>query len=550
MKKKRQAKEQLSLPRYNTPLLWLMLLSVPFSGVYHLHLMFLLGIFLVISFFFQVQSSPQISLPPKNIAVLLGLILLGHLLVLPLSVNTGMAISGFFRVLVWLVYYLYILTYTRAERKFVLTIVAYEAVFFALATSLAFCVDLLQSRENVNGRIDGLFEYANTWALYLLCSFVWILYEEKKSEKRKVFSLVSLTLGIFLTGSRGILLLLCGCLGFYLYQQRKNHQVKKTVIMAISLGVCLFFVANMLMDGLLTFRLTELSLNSSSINGRLLYYTDALTILGDNPLGIGRGGYLYLQSIYQTGIYTVLYVHNDYLQMALDGGIVAGMAFFLLPLALWRGKTLELGSKICILLLWIHLMVDFDGQYMFILWFLVLLGAEPSLKTWNVKKIHTFLSTGFLILSFSFFVLVYQKEFHGDYQSAYEMYPWDLSIAEKHLMTTLEKEEIAQKIVELTPLSMVAWDYYAKYSEGEPQLLGKFSYLQLNRYDENAYEELLLLLTENQEKHPEITKSIAEDVLLILEETQEKTSPFAYRIYDKVDFSWAEEMKQQFETLC
>ena len=48
-------------------------------------------------------------------------------------------------------------------------------------------------------------------------------------------------------------------------------------------------------------RLRAITLTSSSFNGRLLYDLDGLQMLLRHPLGVGRGGYLYIQPLEQTG---------------------------------------------------------------------------------------------------------------------------------------------------------------------------------------------------------------------------------------------------------
>ena len=72
------------------------------------------------------------------------------------------------------------------------------------------------------------------------------------------------------------------------------------------------------------------SLNSSTLLGRLLYWQDGIKILMDYPMGCGWRGYSFLQGLYQTGVYEVRYIHNDYLQLMLDGGILPGLLFLIL----------------------------------------------------------------------------------------------------------------------------------------------------------------------------------------------------------------------------
>ena len=74
-------------------------------------------------------------------------------------------------------------------------------------------------------------------------------------------------------------------------------------------------------------RLLRLTLNSSTLNGRILYWYDAVKMIVKNPLGLGYMGYFFMQPQFQTGNYVTKYVHNDILQLVLDAGIVVAVLF-------------------------------------------------------------------------------------------------------------------------------------------------------------------------------------------------------------------------------
>lgn len=537
--------------RYNTPLLWMFLFLCPLVGGYYVQSAFFLGAMLVVCLFLEISTKQHCMFPEKKQAYPLCALLLGYLIAIPFSVSQGMAWVGFLRLVVWVMMYGYTLSLSKKERFFVIDALTYEAAFFSVGYSMAFVSDVVAGRENLNGRVDGLFQYANAWGVYLLCCFVWLLYRclEENNGKAPLFASVSLLVGIFFTGSRATLLLTLGAVIYVIVTEKENNVVKKYGKKGMILLILSFFFVNLGMGGLLTFRLSQFTLESSSLNGRLLYWMDGLSMLLEHPFGVGRGGYLYLQPVYQTGIYTTHYVHNEYLQMALEGGVVAGFAFLFFVISVLSQKTLEKKQKVILWILAIHMVVDFDTPFFFLLCFLTLVGAEEGVIKKVEKKGTAYGFLGILMAVFSFFTLVYQQSYLGNHSLAYGLYPYDLSLAENQLLTCDNPKEVAEQIRETTDLSLLMWDYYSKYGSEEERIRGNYAYLELQKYNKESYQNLINQLNQYKADYPELVVELAEKSLLLLEETIEKTSPFAYRIYDAVDFSWGDEMKEGFRLL-
>lgn len=550
-KKEMQRTETL---RENSPLLWMLLLLVPLSGGYYLNITMFLGVFLILCLVFHFLSGKKLFLPSSKMCTPFLLILVGHCLVLPFAIDFAMAMTGLFRIMVWIFFLIYSLTYSEKEKKQILLWVSYEGVLLSFVTTMAFVVDSFTGVENLNGRVDGLFQYANTWGLYLLLCFVWISQENTKKHM-KYLSLCILFIGILFTGSRSVLLLLISVLLGFLSHHHKYHETKDTkktkqyALMGGCFLIASVIIVNITMNGLLFSRIQQLFLSSSSLNGRLLYYIDGLSIFMDHPFGIGRGGYLYVQPVYQSGIYTVLHIHNEYLQMALEGGFLAGIGFILLPFAILRQHNLEYREKISLLVMALHMFVDFDGQFMVMLCFLALLVQEK--EEIQLKKERITFTSVLIAVPFSFFFLVYQMDYLGLHKTAYELYPFELSLAEKYLLVCEyeEGEQIAREITEKTELSMLAWDFIATYGEGSQEISAKYAYLLLNKYREDVYEDFTDLLENHRADHGDLTKEYAKKTSLLLGETIENTHPLAYQIYDKTDFSWAEEIQKRLHSL-
>lgn len=539
----------------NSPLLWVMLLLVPFFGGYYLNTMFFLGFILIICLSFHIFYHQNIILPSNLVMCSFFFILLGYLVALPLTVSFGIAFTGVLKILVWILFLFFCLTYEKEEKQQILTWISYEGAIFSLGTIIAYFIDIFEGKENLNGRIDGLFQYANTWALYLLFCLIWILHShsgEKKRNKLNICCLISLFVGLLLTGSRSGLILFIGVIFHYGYVNRKKVFFKKYILIGLSFFGVTLIILNIITDNLIVFRISQLFTSSSSVNGRLLYWLDGISMLKDYPLGIGKEGYFYLQPLYQRGIYTVKYIHNEYLQFFLEGGVLAGIGFLLLPFALFTQKNLEMREKVIILVFSTHFFVDFDTQFFVMIALLLLVVEKEKTVSFIPNKTLIFMPTILFLGIFLYFSFVYHLDFMGNSKKAYELFPYDLSLAEKKLEnaeTIEEKEKIAQRIQEKTDFSMLSLDFNVKYGEDSQKLEAKYQYLKLNRYTEETYLEMIDLLTKSFSEIPEINLEYALKVSELLEHTIENTHPLAYEIYDKADFSWADDIFDKLENL-
>ncbi|MCR4843300.1 MAG: hypothetical protein K5840_08575, partial [Eubacterium sp.] len=110
-------------------------------------------------------------------------------------------------------------------------------------------------------------------------------------------------------------------------------------------------------------RITEISLTESTLVGRALYALDALPLLVKYPLGLGYMGYYYIQNSIQTGWYSVMFVHNDLLQLGLDAGIVPMVCYA--AAVVWGLFSRQVSSpmKTMLAVLFVHGLLDFDMAF-------------------------------------------------------------------------------------------------------------------------------------------------------------------------------------------
>lgn len=546
--RKKQAVPQ-ERPRTNTPLLFLLLLIIPLFGGYYNFLVLACGVALLLMLGWTVGMSGTLRLPVGVEAWCLYGLCVCHLVTVPFAVSWGMAFTGFLRTAVWVLFFIYAASYSREERKQILDAVAYEGAVLSLLATAAFLYDSAMGLANRNGRIDGLFQYANTWALFQLICLILLLL---KDQRRKIdwAAMAVLVCGIYLSGSRGIFLLfLFMALGWGGWSVLREKKILPAALGALGI-LAIGALAVVFSGGLVLDRLRAITLSSSSLNGRLLYDLDGLQMLLRHPLGVGRGGYLYIQPLEQTGVYTLRAIHNEYLQAALDGGILAGVLLAGVAAALLFRKGAPLREKAVVFAVAAHILIDFDLHFSAVAFLLLLCGSGGDCRQIQITRRPLLLSAAFLVLICGYFTTAYYLDFTGQAKAAYTMFPADLSLAEKYLQTfsTVEQAEpVADRILEATPLSMVAWDCKfgaaARRADLPAMVDAKYSYLRLNRYRGEVYEAFTELL-ENacaQGSQAELSRylTVTQNVIQQLEEVNRTTSPLAYRIADKpqLDFS-------------
>ena len=360
-------------PRYNTVLVFMLLILAPLYGGYYLFSNLLCGVCLIFLLLYNIHRTHGLILPIGVEAVCLYVLSLCHLASIPFSVNCGMAFIGFLRTLVWIVYFLCANFYSQEERQAMLDAVAWEGAILSMVFSILFVFNQILGNQDMNGRIDGPFQYANTWAVFQLICLIWLATRAKRTIANQIAVVVLLS-GICLTGSRSVLALLFLLAIAGLSQYLKRNKPLRPLIQIVCGAIISFIISEFFSRGLLLERLLAIPY-SSSLNGRLLYNLDGFRMLLKHPLGIGHGGYLYLQALEQTGVYTTKFVHNEFLQFAIDAGILAGVFAVGMVFSILLRPNLSLAERIVIFVITAHASVDFDFQFLIIIYLLLLCGA-------------------------------------------------------------------------------------------------------------------------------------------------------------------------------
>ena len=122
-------------------------------------------------------------------------------------------------------------------------------------------------------------------------------------------------------------------------------------------------------------RLSDVT-SSSEFLTRFLYYEDALSQIIKHPCGLGHQGWWTIQPVIQTGVYDCQYVHSAPLQIMLDVGILPCILLVILIIKTLFDKKVSSMEKVILLFMLAHAMIDFDFEFLVIIYLINLLFGE------------------------------------------------------------------------------------------------------------------------------------------------------------------------------
>lgn len=370
-----------------------------------------------------------------------------------------------------------------------------------LFSGLGGVVPVLREYLWTGNRLAGTFQYPNTFALFLMICLLCLLHQNRLCGYR-IAQIMVLLAGILLTESRTVFLMLpVALLVSVVMNHEKNSRILFFWIIGMLGAVSVYFV--LVKGGSAHTRLLEISFSESSLLGRILYCKDALKVILRNPLGVGYLGYYFTQGSFQTGVYAVTHVHNEFLQIFLDIGWLPGIGF----IGIWIYGFIKAECGLHRLLLFfmgLHALVDFDLQYIAVhMIFLILLPWEcgrARMVSLGGKKRVPFIAAGISLL-LCYFAVGNAAYYFQQLSLADKFYPQNTFLQIEQLKTAQDAAEMemrAEQILSHNSFVALAWDAKARvaFSRGDVRQMMEYKQraIALSRYTLEEYLDYLDML--------------------------------------------------------
>ena len=422
-------------------------------------------------------------------AMFLAVIAVGAVCNLKIGLDPDASWMGMLRLCGWMLFALLVLQWPLEQRRRLLMCVPVSGAVAVAVSLLAGLNPVWRPFFYEAGRLAGPFQYANAFALFLLIGLMML----PSAWPRWLWGGIALLLlfGIVATGSRSGLILLVLWLAFVLVRHHQACRVLPLLGIIAIAGIALALWN----DGWVFARFLKTN-SLSTVWGRLLYNKDGIRLLLQRPLGVGYLGWFYLQRMIQTGVYNVRYVHNDWLQMALDYGLPAALA--LLGLVIWRLRKGVLCpmAAVCIAL---HCLLDPDLEFQCLMFFWIL-ALTPCTEVPARPLRHPLVPCLFAGIAM---LLILPRtaadiSYHFGGNLASRLSPADTEYATQQMLqasTLSQAAEQARVILDRNAFVPIAWQILAEdaLSRGayEDMATAQRQAVLLLKYDQTVYDEAM-----------------------------------------------------------
>lgn len=529
---------------------------IPFMwGIFYEFSVFLCGSILLLILCKEIFREKRIKLYMNRGNIVFAVFVLGYWLSVFWAIDRGAAFTGALKFTVPGIFFLLLMQLEKEEREQYIQTIPQAGIWMLVLSVSAGLFENTKGYFWQAGRLGGFFQYSNTMALYFLIGLVIVCFREQEKKKTWI-EMLALVIGILLTGSRTVFFFM---FFFLLYICVKLKRLRSGTLGILgSIAVITMLYAGITNDFQNIGRYLSTSVNSSTFLGRILYNIDGFSIVKEHMGGVGYKGYYILQPLMQTGVYTTMFVHNDWLQIMLDAGVIPTIALAYAVLRNLFSKTLCARNKIVIVLIALHMFVDFDLQYLAVFFVLLsMLELKEGEKVWNLQRIYRQPTVLLFALGIMYTYMAVPYFFHyiGEYKTAEKMYGFDTQIKTDYMLecgTVDEAEQMADEILELNPYSYAAYNIKAvaemEASDYGAMIENKKKGLAITRYNILEYEDYIVMLKKAiDHSDGEERKKYIQDLLMVekrIEEVLDNTNPLAYRLRDKPELELPEEFRE------
>lgn len=479
------------------------------------------------------------------------------------GVDAGMGWIGFFKKLGVLFFLCAAMQATEKERESLLGLVPAVGCVMTAAGVFAGLWEPGLAFFYMSGRLGGFFQYPNVFALF--CLIGMIILTGKDWERRKgwlgALQMAVLLAGVFLSGSRTVLAMTLAVCIIQVFRKRQwRKPLAAMLLLAFTCAGGYVAVSGNVQN---VGRFLTVSSQSGGFQERVLQVKDGLGLCLKHPFGLGYLGYYFLEPGVQTGVYSVRFVHNGALQMALDIGIFPALLFlYAFGREIFR-KGIPFERQLALTVVVAHCLLDFDLEFPSV-WFLLILltdcrrGREINIaaggKLAFYKILALALSCGGLYAG-----LAMLPRHLGRPELSVRLLPFYTEAGREALIQETDGDrakELAEGIQRRNRYVAEAYDVLAAVAHQKRDFRGmaenKMESVRLRRYYMEGYERCIIMLSQGVEAasvqgDAALARELLEDVAEVgelLRETEERTDPIAYRLTRKPDFTLQEEVEE------
>ena len=533
---------------------FLLLLALLAVGSFHEYVSCILCVAMAAWLLLRREKKLQLGASPMSFGVLA--LCFGYGSVCFWAVDKGMAFVGFFKFLPLLLFLLCRRQEDKESKVFLY--LPYVGAAMTVVSAIGMLIPATKEWFSVADRLAGFFQYPNVFAIFALICQLLLL----EKPKRKLWDYITMAIllgGMLYSGSRtAFVIAILANIAMLLLAAKKKLPAILTLagVAAVAGAVIFLFRENPVIGRFLRFSVTE-----STFAGRLLYMADALRLLLKYPLGMGYMGYSFTQQSVQTGLYSVTFVHNDFLQLILDIGLIYTLPF-MLGLGHWFfRKDVKSAYKIMAAALCLHCLMDFDLQYIGI--FLLLLKLTETAPDKKPIAIPTWTAAPVALCALYLTVALSLSAF-GLHNAAVAMYSGNTVSNLKLLEQTKDVEEantIADRILKTNKKYYAPYSAKAKYAYRQGNFGKVIEYKQkvfeTNPFCYEEYEEYCQMLLNGiplYEKKGDsnsitVCKKELRSIIVRLRELEENLSPLGRTIEDQPTTKLPQELETKIRSL-
>ena len=299
------------------------------------------------------------------------------------------------------------------------------------------------------------------------------------------------------------------------------------------------------------------SLSSSTFIGRFLYFRDAIPQILTHPLGFGYLGYRSVQGSFQSGVYSIVHIHNDLLQIMLDiGWIPAIVCLIAVIMRFKKGMKFTFGLALAVILL--HCLFDFDLQFVSIdLILAVLLYENKNVsKELEINKMPALIASSVIVLWAFYLGMADMAASFGMDSTAVKIYPgytdsWIVILQDSK--DASEYDALGSRILSLNDSCSIAYSARARaaFSRGDlySMMELKKKAISLNRYSLAEYLDYFdmlyygasLFIQNADNGSAQICINEMLNIPVSLEEVRSSTSDLGWKIDDQPELDLPQE---------